>query len=445
MRNIALLEWGPASLFYILPRERIKVRTAWLEGGPVMPPFLSTMEDAKAHVPDLCVRYALSAYEDLNSAIKNLRRCFGFPYQEYIGYLNTLTRAHRARREHEELIDRLRRWAIFGNVDAVVWIDYAKANQPPGSFKMGPRDSRPFSAVHMEICANGVIGGAGHDDNDGEESEAWTDPDEEQGAHHATVGSGGVLLMEMPSPAAGVTTRIDTAVLLPRRPAGSRRAITTLRRIRGTCTAPGAKMSTAAPASSSTGAPRQGDDLAPGSVAAKEDGDTGNGGCSLSARDATQREESERTVLRSLLQEEYIPAHGSIYKRTITPGPGYYTKEGPDSWQEGSISFGYRPPSTFEKAIANSKALPGPGDYQAKAALGEANPQYGRFNRAEKLVPPIDIARKLPFISKEASRYEGLCLQSPAVFHPVSPEAPISARGGVQPPKYSFSKSRRPF
>ena len=50
-----------------------------------MPPFLSAMEEAKTSDPDLTVRYALSAFEDLNSAIKNLRRCFGFPYQEYIG------------------------------------------------------------------------------------------------------------------------------------------------------------------------------------------------------------------------------------------------------------------------------------------------------------------------------------------------------------------------
>ena len=54
-------------------------------------------------------------------------------------------------------------------VDAVLWIDYAKAqpqqkgsdagylrpsrvqaNQPPGSFKMGPRESRPFSPAHMQ-------------------------------------------------------------------------------------------------------------------------------------------------------------------------------------------------------------------------------------------------------------------------------------------------------
>eukprot|EP00913_Durusdinium_trenchii_P002495 g2307.t1 len=65
------------------------------------------MEEAKAHDPDLT---------DLNSAIKNLRRCFGFPYQEYIGYMNTLTHQYRTRSEHEGLIDRIRRWAMFGNV-----------------------------------------------------------------------------------------------------------------------------------------------------------------------------------------------------------------------------------------------------------------------------------------------------------------------------------------
>jgi hypothetical protein len=134
-----------------------------------MPPFLSTSEEARAKIK---VRYALSAYEDLNRAIRNLRRCFGFPYQEYIGYLNTMTRTHRARREHSILVESLRRWAMFGNVDAVLWIDYAKANQPPGSFKMGSRDSRPFSPLHTLICA------ACEEADEYEESEAWSDSED---------------------------------------------------------------------------------------------------------------------------------------------------------------------------------------------------------------------------------------------------------------------------
>ena len=35
MRNIAILEWGPASLYYLEPRELIKVRSVILTGGPV--------------------------------------------------------------------------------------------------------------------------------------------------------------------------------------------------------------------------------------------------------------------------------------------------------------------------------------------------------------------------------------------------------------------------
>lgn len=64
--------------------------------------------------------------------------------------MNTLTQQYRTRSEHEGLMDRIRRWAMFGNVDAVLWIDYAKANQPPGSFKMGPRESRPFGPGHLQ-------------------------------------------------------------------------------------------------------------------------------------------------------------------------------------------------------------------------------------------------------------------------------------------------------
>merc|ERR1719265_1404982 len=175
----------------------------WLDGGPNMPPFLSTREESKAGSADICVRYALSAFEDLNSAIKNLRRCFGFPYQEYIGYLNTLTRTHRARREHEALVDRLKRWAIFGNVDAVVWIDYAKANQPPGSFRIGPRDSRPFGLSHMEICQ--AVAEGEHRDRD-DQSEAWSDVDHGDDHMAQTGASAGASATVQASPMATATT-----------------------------------------------------------------------------------------------------------------------------------------------------------------------------------------------------------------------------------------------
>lgn len=408
------------------------------------------MEEAKAHVPDLCVRYALSAFEDLNSAIRNLRRCFGFPYQEYIGYLNTLTKAHRARREHENLVDRLRRWAIFGNVDAVVWIDYSKANQPPGSFKMGPRDSRPFGAEHMELCVHGLSGGAGREENDGEESEAaWSDPEDEHGASagaHGTGGSAGAPVMDLLPPPSMV--RSDT-LGLPRGTTG--RSGFTLQRVR-TSVANGStvKVPLAAPGttSSSSGGPRPVEDLSSpratgGSVAKAELGHTG----SLSSRLMTTKEEEdhERTLLRSMIQEEVIPAHGSIYKRTITPGPGYYSLRSQESFQEVGATFGHRPPGRIDEVTSASRELPGPCEYRAKAGLAELRPQLGRFGRAEKLVAPVDVQRKLPFISRAASARESHGVHGPSAFHAVAPDGPSGASAHTRPPKYSFGRLRRPF
>lgn len=263
MRNIALLEWGPASLYYVLPRERIKVRTAWLEGGPHMPPFLSSIEDAKANDEEMRVRYALSAFEDLNLAVKNLRRCFGFPYQEYIGYLNTVSRQHRARREHEAILPGLRCWAIFGNVGAVLWIDYAKANQPPGSLKMGPRDSNPFSPNHTEICLSSGQKSPKHVDFDGDDSDcAWSDIDDEQNAF-ARVASeivpGGKFRKTVADTA---RERSETLALVP---------------------------------------------IVPNSARGK----------------IVDSKKSFRKPCK--LQEEVKPPHGSIYKRSAVPGPGYYS------------------------------------------------------------------------------------------------------------------------
>ena len=80
---------------------------------------------ATDHNTERCAQRFQLRLEDLNSAIKNLRRCFGFPYQEYIGpaarsiffggsssvlcatlrYMNTLTHQYRTRSEHEDCAD----------------------------------------------------------------------------------------------------------------------------------------------------------------------------------------------------------------------------------------------------------------------------------------------------------------------------------------------------
>jgi len=408
-----LLEWGPASLFYIKPRELIKVRTEWLEGGPIMPPFLSTRDESKASSSGICIRYALSAFEDLNKCIQNLRRAFGFPYQEYIGYLNTLSRTHRARREHEALVDRLRRWAIFGNVDAVVWIDYAKANQPPGSFKMGPRDSTPFGERHMEICT--IPDDAVRDTiNDVDSEGAWSEIDEEGGAApitsapHHTQQPNDSLLMNQGSK--------RTSILLQR--GHSAGAVPLKRLVRASELGDQHHFFSSSSGAKTARSHHEKDPCSPGKL-------------------------QENTLLRNMLQEEYVPPHGSIYTRSIAPGPGYYGAPGAITWtDEASVGgFGHRPRSKIDEVIALSKDLPGPHDYTPRQL--ELTPRMGRFDKGPRLVEPMDIARKLPFISALASRSEGHGVHSPNVFHSVNPDAPAQNR--VRPPKYSFGKTRRPF
>ncbi|CAJ1356799.1 unnamed protein product [Effrenium voratum] len=408
MRNIALLEWGPASLFYIQPRELIKVRTRWLEGGPVLPPFLSTMEEAKAHDPDLTVRYALSAFEDLNSAIKNLRRCFGFPYQEYIGYMNTLTHQYRTRREHEGLIDRIRRWAMFGNVDAVLWIDYAKANQPPGSFKMGPRESRPFSPAHMQICADMPEILRLEDVND--ESEAAWSEDLEDDKH------------------AGHSSDAQVATM-PREP-GSLRPLPPKRLPRHIQRMRPSQM--LAQAVSKAASPDREEALV------KMDH-------KILAKDGKPKTEKE--ALRMQLQEEVVPVPGSIYTRSIVPGPGYYgaPKIGDAKEVGPAASFARKGASTWDQLRLHAAKLPGPGQYEAAAKTSDTffRAKLGSFTRAPKLVNNQEVFKKLPFISNFASACEGFGLNSPE-FHCISPEEVCNLPHYTKDPAFSFSRTPRP-
>lgn len=435
MRNIALLEWGPASLFYIQPRERIKVRTIWLEGGPIMPPFLSTRDESKASSSGICVRYALSAFEDLNSAIRNLRRCFGFPYQEYIGYLNTLSRTHRARREHEALVDRLRRWAIFGNVDAVVWIDYAKANQPPGSFKMGPRDSRPFSQAHMELCADAHF----HDDEDdhhngeADSEAAWSDVEDEAGERGAA---------PREAPHHSQQQNVNDLSLSQ----GSRKTSIVLQRGHSAGAAVPLKRLVRASELDLSGI-RDQKSL---SLSARESSKASRALSSERERSPEFKSQSARTMqenalLRTMIQEEIVPGHGSIYTRSIAPGPGYYGVPGYSTLEESGVGqFNHRPKSRIDAVAEASKDLPGPGEYTPRARQLEVRPQLGKIGKAPRLVPSTETARKLPFISALASECEGHGVHSPNVLHVIDPEAPC-ARSYQKQPKYSFGRMKRPF
>eukprot|EP00438_Fugacium_kawagutii_P020439 Skav233816 [mRNA] locus=scaffold5904:35715:36953:+ [translate_table: standard] len=412
MRNIALLEWGPASLFYIQPRELIKVRTRFLNGGPVLPPFLTTMEEVKAGDPDLTVRYALSAFEDLNSAIKNLRRCFGFPYQEYIGYMNTLTHQYRTRSEHEGLIDRIRRWAMCGNVDAVLWIDYAKANQPPGSFKMGPRESRPFGPAHLQICAD-VPEVLRLDDDDSEA--AWSEEDKEEEKVH------------------GHSTEAAVAIV-PREP-GSLRPVPkrfpkSIQRMRPSHMLMQAVSRAASPPEEQV-------------VSAKiaEDDCDGHQAVVLTAR-------AERDMLRLQLQEEIVPVPGSIYCRSIVPGPGYYRVPQPfgEAKKDCTPSLSGKGVSAWDQLRIKAHWLPGPGQYENQPGMSDEKffkqMKKGSFNKAPKLVNQHEAFKKLPFISKLASSCEGFGLSSDS-FHVVDPKESLPHHS--REPAYSFGRTRRPF
>lgn len=427
MRNIALLEWGPASLFYIQPREQIKVRTQWLEGGPQLPPFLSSMEDFKANSESITVRYALSAFEDLNNVIRNLRICFGFPYQEYIGYLNSLTRKHRARREHEGLLSGLRRWAIFGNIDAVVWIDYAKSNQPPGSFKMGPHDSVPFHARHMEICAKVT-------DSEDYAVRRWRDADESEGSgfsadedhvggadsfHWGEVPYGessrrpsrsadGVLRT---TPGGGFMGGLRHPVLRSRKAARETQPTSSRGPARGSM-AVGATKSTASAASTCPPHPP--------------------------ASSSDQRWSQSKD--RPALQEEFIPAHGSIYSRSIAPGPGYYGQGALQTSEHcAGPSFGPRTRSQMDRQIELSVDFPPPGHYEPKPGLADAKKRLGKFGKAMKALSPPEAAKKLPFIPNTSDNFGA---ESPGPYINVVPGAHSAY---TQSPKFSFGKLRRPF
>jgi len=425
MRNIAILEWGPASLYYIQPRRTIKVRTPWLDGGPLMPPFLSTKDEAKTQ--GFRVRYALSAFENLDNVIKNIRHCFGFPYQEAIGYLNSLTRSHRVRREHEALIDRLRQWAIFGNVDAVVWIDYEKSNQKPGSFKVGPRNSRPFSRAHIELCTT-PSGRLAREEEDGEESD-WTGSD-----------------VEEPSPKAGEA--IPSSARGPRSSALLKHFSSARKKQRGLDQggAPiespkGSKAPVEGARKTTEGVPRASGD------APMVDHDE----ISLSldsARDSQLSAEKKKAdmLLDMMIQEEVVPAHGSIYPRSIAPGPGHYGNPfcalAPGT---SGKTFGRKAIGRIDETMKSARLRPGPGEYASKPGFGDRDAPFGRFGKAAKMVLPVEGQNSTPFISDLAHTHDSHGVHSPNTLHFPGIQACDAAQGKMTAPLYSFSKAKRPW
>lgn len=409
MRNIVVLDWGPASLFHLIPREKVKVRTAWLEGGPVLPPFLG---EGKETNEDIIVRYAFSAFNGLNIAIKNLRNCFGFPYREYIGYLNTMTRQFRARREHEVLIDRLRRWAMFHNVDAVLWIDYAKSNQPSGSFKLGTKHSRPFSPHHVEVCSD-APGHTGKMDNDGDESEGmWSDADDD---HPVTSQEKAVT---RPRPDSGTRDEFMNSGVLKNFNSVklTRKSRHEKHMLQAICT-----RYTAEAAAEAEEPVQQETSKRP-----------------AHPRIATPRQdtkEKQKAEVRTMLQEEVVPGYGSIYYRSVAPGPGYYGIPPLPNRTELAASFGKKVKTFIDRA----PQTPGPGQYSPRAPVVPVT----KFSVPVRLeVSPRDAAKKLPFISLAASDSFGL---SGGSYEFAKMEAELVTPGFAKSPEYSFSRAPRPF
>lgn len=475
MRNIAILEWGPASLYYVQPRETIRVRTGWLEGGPVMPPFLSTKDEAKQGT--LRVRYALSYHENLDKVIQNLRRCFGFPYQEAIGFLNSLNRTHRVRREHEGLIDRLRQWAIFGNVDAIVWVDYEKANQRRGEFKLGPKDSRPFSPKHMELIGQELML---LDDDADDESDADRS---EQGAPQVPAGgqqtSGdGLPVVEASAldlslgGADGLSPLARDAGTVLFRPIGG-----DLQRFREFLkTAPNEELEkvrvggapkkgdlaritaalnkTEAGAAGAAGEPGKG----PAGRTAAGGGEAGAGGAHGDGESeagsvrggrgggnmAVAEKQRQHKVFKSLQPEE-VPMFGSIYPRSIAPGPGHYQAATSAIDNARGRSFGYKPIGNIDKIVRKAKLVPGPGHYPTPRGLTEVPMSGGRMDEAAKGTLPIEGENLLPFLSPVHAAHENLGLHSPNVYYSVGAAEAEGSHGVPKAPHYSFGHTPRPF
>eukprot|EP00746_Dinoflagellata_sp_MGD_P002896 gnl/MRDRNA2_/MRDRNA2_105659_c0_seq1.p1 gnl/MRDRNA2_/MRDRNA2_105659_c0~~gnl/MRDRNA2_/MRDRNA2_105659_c0_seq1.p1 ORF type:complete len:437 (+),score=55.15 gnl/MRDRNA2_/MRDRNA2_105659_c0_seq1:143-1453(+) len=436
MRNIAILEWGPASLYYIQPRRTIKVRTPWLDGGPLMPPFLSTKDEAKTQ--GFRVRYALSAFENLDNVIKNIRHCFGFPYQEAIGYLNSLTRSHRVRREHEALIDRLRQWAIFGNVDAVVWIDYEKSNQKPGSFKVGPRNSRPFSRAHIELCTT-PSGRLAREEEEDDGSD-WTGSD-----------------VEEPSPKAGEA--IPSSARGPRSSALLKHFSSARKKQRGLEAAGG--VSVESPKGSKAPAEaRKTTETTPRASGDAPLVDHDEISLSLdSARDSQTSAQKQKAdmLLDMMIQEEVVPAHGSIYPRSIAPGPGHYGNPycamAPGSRGK---TFGRKAIGRIDETVKIAKLRPGPGEYHTGMLVTRPTDRptdkptdrtapFGRFGKAAKMVLPVEGQNSMPFISDLAHTHDSHGVHSPNTLHLIATSACDSAQGKMTAPLFSFGKARRPF
>lgn len=139
--RIAILEWGPGSLRDFVARENLDIRSKWFDDGPELPAYLQSLEDPHPECRT-SVRYAWSSHNSLNRAIGNLRRCFGFPLKESIGFVNAHDGNFRVRSENKPIIKVLLKWAVDANLDGILWVDFDKARHQPdqrGNVSGGPQ------------------------------------------------------------------------------------------------------------------------------------------------------------------------------------------------------------------------------------------------------------------------------------------------------------------
>jgi len=410
MRNIAILEWGPSSLYHVEPRELIRVRpgSGFRDDGPMMPNFLASKEEQKDTKQQIKVRYVYSAHQNLDKAVRNLRKCFGFPYPDAVGYVNALTRAYRVRREHEPVIERLKQWAIFGNVDAIIWIDYEKSNQKPGEFKRGSRPSIPFGPKHLLLSLHDT---AFFHNEDEEEDEMAVDETAEAWSPRETSIN---LTVDERTPRSGRagtrgrSTELIAMIQKTRQRVPNRRAQ---------------------------------------SSPSKDQDDP-----STSLQQTQQQ--TKVAVLSDpledilLIQPEVIPPFGSIYPRKITPGPGQYGLTTHLEIGGTGPKFGIRAKlrGQIDEVLRIKKMVPGPGYNDLEKGLASTLPRHARqvFTKAAAHILPVDGDNRLPFISEEHSLRENITIHSPPGFHDIPLDTRNDPRSAATPRHmYTFSKAER--
>jgi len=404
MRNIAFLEWGPV-LRYVASRDQILIR-GWYNDGPMLPKFL------QPGAPVIRVRYALCTHANLDKVIGNLRRCFGFPYSDSIGFWNALTRKGRVRRENSHILEKLSVWSIATNMDAVVWVDYEKTTAIKGGlgFTLRSYSPKPFSKSQFKILA------------------VADDDDEEQRAARTRVTRNEIEVHDE-------EIQPEEPPLVPERPVepASPRSGSVLRLRRGGLEEePSLEQKRTGPMDPRIQRYFKGADfnktIIPGPLR------------STLGAVPEKKKKSFTNFLSTVgpswkkneisLQEEFVPVIGSIYQRSLVPGPGHYHLD-LNTLRKKKFTFGGKKPSKFETDLKETKENPGPGQYNVSDSTLE---HYCAVFPTTKRVSDTNPIH-LPYISDLHSRQD---LQnyygSQIIYDPPPPP---------RTPRYTIPKARK--